>query len=70
MIREVVTERRMPPWHADPEVGHFRNDARLSDEDKELIANWVDNGAPEGDPQDCRPRRSSPPAGRFPSRTK
>src|SRR5262249_15217534 len=22
-IREVLTEKRMPPWHADPRYGHF-----------------------------------------------
>ena len=71
MIREVVNEQRMPPWHADPKYGHFSNDARLSDDDKALINKWVDNGAPEGDPQgSARRRRSSPKAGRFPSRTK
>jgi hypothetical protein len=32
-------------------VGHFRNDARLSDEDQKLISRWVENGAPEGDPK-------------------
>ena len=45
MIREVVQERRMPPWHADPAVGHFSNDARLGDQDKALICEWVENGA-------------------------
>ncbi len=52
MIREVVQEQRMPPWHADPKIGHFRNDARLSDRDKELIYKWVEAGAPEGNPKD------------------
>ena len=55
MIREVVQEQRMPPWHADPKVGHFSNDARLSDGDKELINKWVENGAPEGDRKDLPP---------------
>ncbi len=50
MMREVVNDQRMPPWHADPKYGHFSNDARLSDEDKALLNKWVDNGAPEGDP--------------------
>jgi peroxiredoxin/mono/diheme cytochrome c family protein len=49
MIGEVVAEQRMPPWHADPRYGHFVNDARLSDEEKQLIAKWVAAGAPEGD---------------------
>ncbi len=49
MIREVVQENRMPPWHADPAHGQFANESRLTDEEKELIATWVDNGCPEGD---------------------
>jgi peroxiredoxin len=52
MIAEVVREQRMPPWHADPQVGHFSNDSRLSDDEKQLIATWVANGAPQGDPRD------------------
>ncbi|HEX3725122.1 MAG TPA: redoxin domain-containing protein [Pirellulales bacterium] len=55
MIREVVDEHRMPPWHADPKVGHFKNDARLSDRDQALIDKWVENGAPQGDPKDMPP---------------
>jgi peroxiredoxin len=55
MIREVVNDRRMPPWHADPKVGHFSNDARLGDDELALINQWVENGAPEGDPKDLPP---------------
>jgi peroxiredoxin len=67
MIREVVAERRMPPWHADPSVGHFANDARLSDAEKELIFNWVDNGAPEGDPKDLPPAPVFPEGWQIPT---
>ena len=52
MIDEVVRENRMPPWHADPKFGHFANDSRLTDEDKQLIASWVASGAPEGNRAD------------------
>jgi peroxiredoxin len=52
MIDEVVQEERMPPWHANPEHGKFANDIRLSDEDKQLIRDWVAAGAPQGDPAD------------------
>lgn len=52
MIQEVVHENRMPPWHADPEIGNFRNDRHLSDDEKSLIDRWVAAGAPEGDPAD------------------
>ena len=46
----------MPPWHANPDYGHFANDARLSDADRETIKRWVDNGMPEGDSADL-PKR-------------
>jgi len=52
MIDEVVQAGRMPPWHADSKVGHFKNDARLSDKDKAIVARWVADGAPEGDSKD------------------
>ena len=29
-IREVVVERRMPPWLADPHFGGYANDRRLA----------------------------------------
>jgi peroxiredoxin len=58
MIREVVSEERMPPWFANPKHGQFANDARLTDEEKLAIANWVENGCPEGDPSDLpEPRK-------------
>jgi peroxiredoxin len=47
---EVIDDGRMPPWHADPQFGHFSNDARMSDKDKQTFHQWVDNGMPEGDP--------------------
>ncbi len=49
MIVEVIDENRMPPWHADPSHGEFKNDARLSDEEKRLIRAWAANGSPKGD---------------------
>ncbi|HKA23248.1 MAG TPA: thiol-disulfide isomerase [Blastocatellia bacterium] len=60
-IREVVVERRMPPWLADPNHGEFKNDSRLSQKDIDTIVAWVDGGAKEGDPKDM------PKAPTFPS---
>lgn len=51
-IKEEVARRVMPPWHADPKVGHFMNDRRLSDRDIATIEAWVRDGAQEGDPKD------------------
>lgn len=52
MIREVVDERRMPPWHADPRYGAFANDPRLSEAERRVIDRWVETGAPAGNPAD------------------
>lgn len=51
-IREVVDQGRMPPWFADPHYGEFLDDPTLTEEEKSTIGQWVDNGAPEGDPGD------------------
>jgi len=52
MIRETVTQRRMPPWSADPRHGQFSNDLRLSETEIDTLVAWVDNGSPPGDPDD------------------
>lgn len=49
-IREVMGDGRMPPWHASPKHGEFANDARITDDEKDLFYEWVDNGLPQGDP--------------------
>lgn len=55
MIAEVIEEERMPPWTANPEFGHFRNDARLNEQEKSQILTWIANGCPEGDPSELPP---------------
>lgn len=58
MIAEVVREGRMPPWHADPQFGHFSNENRLSSVEKDQIRTWVENGCPQGNPKDLpEPRK-------------
>ena len=49
-IKEEVLERRMPPWGAVKGFGEFKDDQGLTQEQIELIADWVEGGAPEGDP--------------------
>jgi peroxiredoxin len=51
-IREVIEERRMPPWHADPRHGKFQNDRSLSKEDRGALLAWIDAGCPRGDDKD------------------
>lgn len=49
-IKEEVLARRMPPWNAVKGFGEFRNDQGLTQEQIETLADWVEGGAPEGDP--------------------
>src|SRR5271169_3946091 len=51
-MKAAVLSRKMPPWFADPQYGHFVNNPRLPDADVQTIVEWVDAGAPEGDPKD------------------
>jgi hypothetical protein len=51
-IREAVITRKMPPWFADPHYGEFANDSRLTQQEIDTIARWVDGGAQEGDARD------------------
>ncbi|HEU4388914.1 MAG TPA: cytochrome c [Blastocatellia bacterium] len=51
-IKEKVITREMPPWHADPKIGHWSNDRRLTQSQIDTVVAWVDGGAKEGDPKD------------------
>ena len=51
-IREAVVTHAMPPWHADPHVGDYINDPRLSERQIDTIVEWVKTGAKEGNPGD------------------
>jgi hypothetical protein len=52
MIRETVRTKRMPPWHADPAVGAFKNDRSLSAEEETKLLAWVESGAPKDGDED------------------
>lgn len=49
MMLEVIEEKRMPPWHADSSVGKFSNAREMSEEDKQILRDWVEQGTPMGD---------------------
>ena len=54
-IKKEVKRRSMPPWHAESGVSHYRNDQSLTDEEVELIINWVEGGSMRGDPENIQP---------------
>jgi hypothetical protein len=49
-IKQEVLGRRMPPWNAVKGFGEFKDDRGLTQEDLEIVGEWVDGGAPEGNP--------------------
>ena len=62
-IGEEVLQRRMPPWGAVKGFGDFRNDQSLTEEQLELIVDWEEGGAPEGEGKDLPvPPKSAPDA--------
>src|SRR5579862_3935973 len=52
-MKTAVLSKKMPPWFADPQYGHFSNDNRLKDSELRKLVAWVDAGAPAGDPKDA-----------------
>jgi mono/diheme cytochrome c family protein len=49
-IKDEVLNRRMPPWGAVKGFGDFADDPSLTQSEITAIAEWVEGGAPEGDP--------------------
>ncbi|CAN0337236.1 unnamed protein product [Ectocarpus sp. 4 AP-2014] len=47
----------MPPWHADPQIGHFANERLMTSGEKQVLYDWAEAGAPEGDPADLPEER-------------
>ena len=47
-IAHVTANRFMPPWPADKNYTHFIGEKGLTDEEIDLIQQWVKNGSPEG----------------------
>jgi Tfp pilus assembly protein PilF len=59
-IATATGRRRMPPWLPEPGYGHFSNERRLRSDQIDLIQQWVQQGAIEGDASDL-PAAPAPP---------
>ena len=66
-IAEVVESRRMPPWHASPRHGQFRNARVMTPAERQLIFQWVRDGAPEGNPDELPAPRMFVPGWKLPT---
>ena len=49
-IKYVVENDLMPPWPPDPNYTHLVGERILTVAEKQTIIDWVNNGAPQGDP--------------------
>jgi peroxiredoxin/mono/diheme cytochrome c family protein len=56
-IKEFTGNRQMPPWKAEPGHGEFQDVRRMDEREIRTIAEWVDAGAPEGNPKDAPPAK-------------
>ena len=62
-MKAAVIARKMPPWFADPKYGPYANDHSLKQSEIDVIAEWADGGAAEGDAKDAPARCSGPRGG-------
>jgi Flp pilus assembly protein TadD len=49
-IVQAISNHAMPPWLPEHGYGEFDHERRLRDDQIHLIQQWVEQGAPEGDP--------------------
>ncbi len=61
MIQEVVLEKRMPPWDADPHFGKFSNDMSLTPAERQNLLRWIELGCPKDEGDDPLARASERP---------
>lgn len=62
-IQYMVSNRLMPPWPPDPTYRHFAQERLLSQTDMDKISDWVNQNAPQGDPNLAPPPPSYPAGG-------
>lgn len=64
LIKALVTRRLMPPYHYDADVGTvqaLKDDWRLTEDQIDTIASWVDAGMPKGDEAAMPDQEEFPP---------
>ncbi|MBX2978316.1 MAG: hypothetical protein KF905_03390 [Flavobacteriales bacterium] len=54
-MKAATQVRYMPPWPPDPNYRSMAHERVLTQQEIDLIAAWVDGGAPEGDPVNALP---------------
>lgn len=54
-IKAVVDSGYMPPWHPSSQSPEFADTRQLSDADRKTLLEWIEQGAPQGEPKDKTP---------------
>src|SRR3954470_21644655 len=62
-MKAAVASKKMPPWFADSNYGHFANDRSLKQQEIDTLVAWADHGAPEGELKDAPPPKQWPSQG-------
>ena len=52
MIEETIMNRQMPPWHADNQRGHYKNDMSLSIVQTQNLLTWIQQGSTKDEGED------------------
>ncbi|MBD3638089.1 MAG: T9SS type A sorting domain-containing protein [Crocinitomicaceae bacterium] len=50
MIQNYVTNNIMPPWTADTAYAHYSQERILTQNERDILLNWISDGSQEGDP--------------------
>jgi hypothetical protein len=58
-MKEHLVDGHMPPWHADPDYGKFKNDISLTPAQRAMLVDWLDAGLPRAGHDD--PLTNVPP---------
>ena len=58
LMRKAIRTARMPPWHSDPNIGHFLRDKSMAADEIKTLVHWIEAGAPwrEGSDPLAEPR--------------
>lgn len=54
-IKYVVQQNLMPPWTADSSYQRYFHERLLTQDERDILINWVNDGANEGNPDDAPP---------------
>jgi hypothetical protein len=65
-IATSAIQKKMPPWFADPSLGHFSNDLSLSAAEIATLVSWADSNTPAGNRGDAPPPRQWTPGWLIP----